>query len=249
MRCQPKLYGLVYNWLKITQHCLLCDEPSDTLLALCSGCETELPWLGEHCLICALPLSSLGTPAALICGECLQRPPAFDRVEAPWRYAFPLDALITRFKHQAKWPLGRLLGELLAEHLRNAFDEGLPRPDYLLPVPLACQRLRQRGFNQAAMLARWLGQGLHVPINEDWLQRIQDTPAQQQLNAAARHLNLRQAFALAPGAVVQGLHLALIDDVLTTGATAAALAGLLKNAGAARVDIYCLARTPKPGDC
>ncbi|HEY8331511.1 MAG TPA: double zinc ribbon domain-containing protein, partial [Pseudomonas sp.] len=136
---------MVYQWLKSRQPCLLCDLPADTPQPLCSDCERELPWLGPHCRVCALPLPADG----LVCAHCLRRAPSFQRVEAPWRYAFPLDALITRFKHQSAWPFGRLLGALLAEHLRHAYLEGLPRPDLLLPVPLARPRLRRRGFNQA----------------------------------------------------------------------------------------------------
>lgn len=244
MRCQLDRLRQVYNWLINEQNCLLCDEPTDAALAICSSCEAELPWLGGHCRVCALPLPTWG----LSCGACLQRPPSFQRVEAPWRYAFPIDSLINRFKHQAKWPLGRLLGDLLSQHLLHAFAEGLPQPDLLLPVPLADQRQRQRGFNQAGMLAQWLSGQLHVPQQSHWLQRLLDTPAQQQLDAATRKRNLRRAFALAPGSQVSGLHVALIDDVLTTGATAESLARLLLKAGAARVDVYCLARTPKPGD-
>ncbi|WP_172152741.1 ComF family protein [Pseudomonas tumuqii] len=244
MRCQPDEQLQVYNWLKIKQLCLLCDEPADSAHSLCVSCESELPWLGARCQVCALPLPHAG----LTCGGCLRRAPRFDRVEAPWRYAFPVDNLITRFKHQAKWPLGRLLGELLSHHLLHAFDEGLARPDLLLPVPLAERRQRQRGFNQAALLAQWLSEQLQLPLQHHWLQRVIDTPAQQQLDAATRKRNLRRAFALAPASAVSGLHLALVDDVLTTGATAESLARLLKQAGAARVDIYCLARTPKPGD-
>lgn len=244
MRCQPDERFQVYNWLKNKQPCLLCDEPSDSANSLCVSCESELPWLGARCQVCALPLPHAG----LTCGGCLKRPPRFDRVEAPWRYAFPVDSLITRFKHQAKWPLGRLLGELLSQHLLHSFAEGLARPDLLLPVPLAERRQRLRGFNQAALLAQWLGEQLHLPLQQHWLQRVIDTPAQQQLDAATRKRNLRRAFALAPKSQVSGLHLALVDDVLTTGATAESLARLLKQAGAARVDIYCLARTPKPGD-
>ena len=172
----------------------------------------------------------------------------FSRVEAPWRYAFPVDNLITRFKHQAQWPHGRLLAELLAEHLSHAYDEGLPRPQALLPVPLARKRQRRRGFNQAQMLADWLGASLHLPVQQDWLQRRVDTPAQQGLDAATRKRNLRQAFSLELQAKVAGAHLALVDDVLTTGATAGVLAHLLRRAGALRVDVYCLARTPRPGD-
>jgi len=244
MRCQPDSQHQVYNWLKSKQSCLLCDEAADAALAICTSCEAELPWLGGHCQVCALPLPSQG----LVCGACLKKPPSFSKVEVPWRYAFPIDSLITRFKHQAKWPLGRLLGELLSHHLQHAFDEGLPKPDLLLPVPLADKRQRQRGFNQAGLLAEWLSASLQLPQQAHWLQRVIDTPAQQQLDAATRKRNLRKAFALAPNSAVSGLHVALVDDVLTTGATAESLARLLKKAGAARVDVYCLARTPKPGD-
>lgn len=233
---------MVYNWLKSTQSCLLCDLPADTAQPLCGACQDELPWLGPHCAVCALPLPAAG----LVCAACLRRAPGFQRVEAPWRYAFPVDALITRFKHQSAWPLGRLLGALLAEHLQHAYLEGLPRPALLLPVPLARPRLRRRGFNQAALLARWLGEALDLAVREDLLLRPQDTAAQQQLDAAARRRNLRRAFAVADPAALAGRHVALVDDVLTTGATAGALARLLLKAGAARVDVYCLARTPAP---
>ena len=243
MRCQPHYERPVYIWLKNKHNCLLCDEPADAQIPICTACETDLPWLGDQCLTCALPLA-----AGLTCGGCLQEPPAFEQVAVPWIYGFPVDTLITRFKHNAKWPLGHLLADVLGEFLQHRFEEDLPRPDALLPVPLAPKRLRQRGFNQAAMLARWLGKSLDLPCEEHCLLRVQDTDAQQALNAKARKRNLRNAFALSPDAQVKGRHLALVDDVLTTGATAQALARLLMDAGAARVDVYCLARTPKPGD-
>ncbi|VVQ14627.1 hypothetical protein PS918_05749 [Pseudomonas fluorescens] len=243
MRCQPRYPGQVYIWLKNKQFCLLCNEAADGVTPLCTACETELPWLGDHCLTCALPLPAPG----LMCGQCLKHPPAFERVVAPWTYSFPIDSLITRFKHSANWPFGRLLGELLAQALQHRFEDDLPRPDSLVPVPLATRRLRERGFNQAAMVARWLSTRLDLPCDERLLLRTQDTGTQQALNANERRKNLRDAFALAPQTSVKGLHLALVDDVLTTGATAQALAHLLMDAGAARVDVYCLARTPKPG--
>ncbi|MBB6157758.1 ComF family protein [Pseudomonas sp. JAI115] len=213
-------------------------------MPICVACETDLPWLGDHCQTCALPLPGAG----LTCGGCLLEPPAFEQVVVPWRYDFPVDSLITRFKHNAKWPFGHLLADVAGQYLQHRFDEGLPRPDVLLPVPLAGKRLRQRGFNQAAMLGRWLSQQLDLPFEEQALRRIHDTSAQQDLDAKARKRNLRHAFAVAPDAEVKGRHFALIDDVLTTGATAQALARLLRDAGAARVDVYCLARTPKPGN-
>ena len=243
MRCQPRDKDQVYICLKNVQSCILCDEPAEAEMPICVACEAEMPWLGEHCQTCALPLPKAG----LTCDGCLLEPPAYEQVAVPWRYDFPVDSLITRFKHNAKWPFGHLLADVLSQYLQHRFDEDLPRPDALLPVPLAARRLRQRGFNQAAILARWLSKQLDLPCEENVVHRIQDTSAQQDLDAKARKRNLRNAFALTSDANVKGRHLALVDDVLTTGATAQALARLLMNAGAARVDVYCLARTPKPG--
>ncbi|MBW6212459.1 hypothetical protein KZ838_21910, partial [Pseudomonas aeruginosa] len=141
----------------------------------------------------------------------------------------------------------KMLGELLAEHLRQRYAEGLPRPARLLPVPLAPRRERRRGFNQAQQLAERLAGELDLRCDPHSLRRVLDTPAQQGLDATVRRRNLRHAFALAPASDVRGLHLALVDDVLTTGATTEHLSRLLRRAGAARVDVYCLARTPKPG--
>ncbi|MFJ4586813.1 ComF family protein [Pseudomonas moraviensis] len=243
MRCQPQYQGQVYICLKNVQTCLLCDEPVEAQMPMCEACEIELPWLGSHCQSCALPLAGDG----LTCGDCVLEPPAFEQVAVPWVYGFPVDSMITRFKHNAKWPFGHLLADVLGQYLQHRFDEDLLRPDVLLPVPLANKRLRQRGFNQAAMLARWLSVSLDLPCEEQVLRRVIDTDAQQDLDAKARKRNLRNAFALEAEAQVSGRHFALVDDVLTTGATAQALARILMNAGAARVDVYCLARTPKPG--
>ncbi|MCR4538821.1 ComF family protein [Pseudomonas sp. 18.1.10] len=244
MHCQPDHKHQVYIWLKNEQTCLICDEATHSRHCVCNVCETELPWLLAACESCALPLPMDG----LICGQCLKKPPAFKQVIAPWTYSFPIDSLISRFKHQARWPLGQMLARLLGQHLQHRFDTTeLPRPDCLLPVPMARKRLRERGFNQAHMLARWLSQDLDIAVDEHLLLRPHDTVAQQALDAKSRQRNLRTAFALAANADVTGRHFALVDDVLTTGATAHSLARLLIHAGARRVDVYCLARTPKPG--
>ncbi|KPY39509.1 ComF family protein [Pseudomonas syringae] len=240
MRCQPNRQYEVYIWLKNKQHCLLCDERSEVPMPVCVPCEAELPWLGGQCDCCALPLPLSG----MSCAQCCKRPPGFAQVIAPWLYDFPVDSLITRFKHN----MGRLLAELCGQFLQHRFEEDLPRPDYLIPVPLANKRLRQRGYNQAAMLAGWLGKQLQLPVDEHHVLRSRETAAQQGLDAKARKRNLRDAFTLVDPDWVQGKHLALVDDVLTTGSTAEVIARLLNKAGARRVDVYCLARTPKPGD-
>jgi ComF family protein len=243
MNCQPWLKALVYKCININHHCLLCSEPAEQHYPLCVACEQELPWLDEQCLRCALPLPMAG----LTCAQCSRRPPAFDQVVAPWHYGFPLDTLISRFKHNSQWPLGRLMAEMLSLNIAHRFQEGLSRPDLLLPVPLARRRLRERGFNQAGMLGRWLSKALAIECDERLLLRTRETPAQQHLDARARRRNLRRAFALANEASLKGKHVAVIDDVLTTGATAQAIAQLLCQAGARKIDVYCLARTAKPG--
>ncbi len=242
MNCQLKLKKLVYNWSLVNQICALCGATALQPYALCEPCEQQLPWLDDdHCSRCALPLAMAG----MECGQCNRRPPAFERVLAPWHFTFPVDTLISRFKHNRQWPLGRLMAEIAGHALSHHYAEGLPRPDVLLAVPLTRRRLRERGFNQAAMLARWWSRQLAVPFFEHLLVRTRHTTAQQHLSAKARWRNLRQAFAVCGG--LHGQHVALVDDVLTTGATAQAVAQVLRKAGAARVDVYCLARTPKPG--
>lgn len=242
MHCQPHKKPLVYICTNNNQSCLLCDEPAEQPHPICGACESELPWLDERCRICALPLPMHG----LLCGQCSRRRPAFRQVEAPWHYGFPVDALITRFKHQRQWPLGRLMAQMLGNWLIHRFEEALPRPSLLLPVPMATKRLRKRGYNQAQMLAEWIGDHLGIACDSELLVRSRDTPAQQDLSARARRRNLNGAFTINDTAVVKGRHVALVDDVLTTGTTAQTLARLLRQAGAVRVDVYCLARTPKP---
>ena len=241
MNCQPYWKTLVYKCSFINQSCLLCDEPAEQAYPLCIACEQELPWLGDHCLRCALPLPMAG----LTCAQCCRHLPAFEQVFALWQFGFPVDTLVSRFKHNRQWPLGRLMAELLGLGLRHRFAEGLARPDLLLPVPLARRRLRERGFNQAGMLGRWLSSQLGLVCDERLLVRMRETPAQQQLDAKARQRNLRQAFAVTGD--LTGKHVAIVDDVVTTSATVQTIAEVLRKAGAQRVDVYCLARTPKPG--
>jgi len=241
MNCQPHWKRLVYKCSIINQICLLCDERAGQAYPLCVACEQALPWLDDQCLRCALPMPMSG----LTCAQCSRRAPAFEQVVALWHFGFPVDTLISRFKHKRQWPLGRLMAELLGHGLLHRFAEGVARPDLLLPVPLARRRQRERGFNQAGMLARWLSAQLGLRCDERLLTRTRETPAQQQLDARARRRNLRQAFAFT--GELTGQHVAIVDDVLTTGATAHTIAQVLRKAGARRVDVYCLARTPKPG--
>lgn len=242
MSCQPNLLTKVYHWLKSKQNCLLCDEPSLRLLALCEACESDLPWLGWHCSQCALPMPDQQS----LCADCTHNPPVFDQVITPLQFTFPVDSLISRFKYRQHWPYGQLLSILLAQHLRFYFDEGGKRPDLMLAVPLAKRRQRQRGYNQAQMICDWLSKSLQLDNPQQLLLRSRETISQQGLSAKARRDNLHNAFTLSQPERVKGQHIALVDDVLTTGTTCSTISALLLQQGATRVDVYCLARTGKP---
>ena len=225
-------------WRKLGQslfapRCLLCSEPGQSGQDLCAACRHALPWNRNACLRCAIPLPQPGE-----CGHCQQRPPPLEETHAAFVYGFPLDRLVPRLKFHHDLAAGRLLSELMAE----AFA-GLPKPQALVPVPLHVTRLRQRGYDQALELARPLAQALAIPLRADALQRKRATAAQSELHADARQRNLRNAFALPPGHALPQ-HVALVDDVMTTGATVQAAARTLRRAGVLRVDAWVCARVP-----
>ena len=223
------------RWL-LPLRCLLCGAPGCNGIDLCAGCATELPRNPSCCARCALPLAK---PAAL-CGECQRRPPPWDAAWAPFRYAWPLDRLESRYKFGRDLAAGRVLSTLW-----QAEPRAVALPDLIVPVPLHRGRLRQRGYNQALELAMPLAKALDVPMRHDLLQRQRATPAQTELDAVSRRRNVRGAFSIRPDVTIPG-HVAILDDVMTTGATAAECARVLKRAGVTRVDIWSLARAPSP---
>lgn len=218
-------------------HCLLCGQRSDLCRDLCAACAADLVRNRVCCPRCALPLQM---PAPL-CGECLQREPPFVATSAPFIYGQPLDLLMTRFKFGRSLAAGRVLSGLWIGALREVSPI---KPMLLIPVPLHASRLRDRGYNQALELARPLARALAIPLRHDALLRIRATPAQANLNAKARRRNLRGAFSIVNNAALPE-HVAVIDDVMTTGATLRECARVLKRAGVARVDVWALARAPR----
>jgi ComF family protein len=180
------------------------------------------------------------------CGDCTGQASAFQRCITGSDYAEPWDRLIAGFKFHHKTELAAPLCELVRRGVAATADDGSSQPTLLLPVPLSRERLRERGYNQAWELARRLGRRLGVPARADVLQRSRDTPHQIGMSRVEREHNLRDAFWIEPArrARLQGAHVALIDDVLTTGATAHAAALSLTRAGAARVDVWVATRTP-----
>jgi ComF family protein len=181
----------------------------------------------------------LPSPAAL-CGACQRKPPPWDAAWAPFRYGWPLDRLEARYKFGRELAAGRTLAALW-----RRVPPPVARPALILPVPLHRARLRQRGYNQALELAKPLARVMGVPLRHDVLQRSRRTEAQTELDAVGRRRNVRGAFALRPG-LAPPAHVAILDDVMTTGATLAECARLLKRMGVPRVDVWALARAPSP---
>jgi ComF family protein len=182
------------------------------------------------------------TPVAA-CGHCLKKPPLLDRVHAAFRYGFPVDRLLPRFKFHHDLAAGRELAEAMYKSLASALAQDVERPDALIAVPLHPRRLRERGYNQALELARPLAKTFAIPLLHDGLRRIRDIAPQSGLGALARRRNPRGAFAVGRDALPS--HVALIDDVMTTGATLHECTRVLRTAGVHRVDAWVAARVPR----
>jgi ComF family protein len=220
--------ALILNSCALPQQCLLCAGSSRR--ALCDACYAQLPWLPQaHCPQCALP-----TINGTLCGGCLQHPPRFDRVIAACVYAYPLAELIRSYKYQGMLALAPLLAQKLATKTDDAAD-------LLVPLPLSKERLRERGFNQALEIARAVNRATGVRLAPSICRRVRDSTPQAALPWNERRKNIRGAFAC--DADLTGKRVAVIDDVLTTGATLDEIAKTLKRAGAVEVQGWVVART------
>jgi len=224
--------NIIQNWL-YPPTCLLCGDPGAEGIDLCPDCLRSLPYNTVACPRCAIPIES---PTPEICGSCQKKPPVFDSAFALFRYEEPVRHLIHSLKFGARYPCGRLLGVLMAEKLA-ALKE---KPCAVIPVPLHPSRYRQRGFNQAIEIARTVSRRLDIPLDLHSCYRIRATIAQAELPAKQRCKNLRNAFEVETP--IEHRHVAILDDVITTGATAKALAGALRRAGVTRVDVWACAR-------
>lgn len=231
----PWLQEWMYHLLPGT--CLLCGMKTHRRLDLCHFCESDLPWIRHACIRCALPLPTHQS----ICGECQTKSPAWHHLMCPFSYSPPVDYLIHQLKYRHNLVAGQVMGSLLAMHVKLQYGSKSPLPEFIIPVPLHRNRLKERGYNQALELANHISDLLLVPLDTRVCRRIRDTSAQQSLMRSDRKTNIKGAFSLDKN--VSGCHIALVDDVVTTGSTINEISQLLMEAGTRTIDVFCVART------
>lgn len=231
---------MVYEWPRIIQNlvfpptCLLCGDPGLGDRDICRACAAALPYLDSACPVCALPLPAAAPQQP--CGACQQRRPPFNRMLAVFRYEEPARHLIQGLKFNARYAHARLLGALMADHVGRLTEP----PEAIIPVPLHPSRYRERGFNQALEIARAVSGHTGIPVDHAACRRVLRTAAQTGLPARERRRNIRKAFAVVTPLPYR--HVALLDDVVTTGATAGELATALRRAGAECIEVWACAR-------
>jgi len=216
----------------LPQHCSLCRVPCTDLL--CEHCQDQLPFLNHCCRVCALPLGAPG-----ICAECLQSPPEFKRALCALRYETLAAQLILQFKDRQQLQFGTFMTQLLAHTLAQ---QDAPQVDAITAVPQHWRRSLQRGFNPAHYIAQQLSSHFKLPYSPLFV-RAQHSPAQKSLDRKTRLKNLKGVFQLRKDKVPQ--RVAIVDDVITTGATVRTLAQALRAAGVEEVQVWALARTAK----
>jgi ComF family protein len=218
------------------QDCTLCGGPVGARRErlLCMACDLSLPAHPAD----ACPQCGIATPGALVCGDCLSNPPAFDAALTVFTYRFPLNQLIQSFKYASNLALADFFAQKLVSCVREQ-----PLPHTLVAMPLARKRLTERGFNQALLIADNAAQRLCLPIERTALVRVRETLPQSGLPWKERRANVKGAFACATD--LKGRHIALVDDVMTTGATLNEAAKVLKMQGAAKVTAWVIARAEK----
>lgn len=227
---------LVNRCIKYIQTCALCGARDSHHHGLCEACHADLPWLVHSCSRCALPLPRHHED---LCHSCREHSPPFDHVLAAFTYAFPITELIPSIKYRRQPAHLGWLGAVFADFIRERHQGHWP--EALVPVPMHPFNQIKRGYNQAELLAQQLSKKLAIPVNHG-LHKHRRTPQQMSLSLDARRHNLGNAF---DARAAMPAHIALVDDVMTTGTTAVTLTELLLDHGCSQVDIWVLARTPE----
>ncbi|RED47651.1 ComF family protein [Aestuariispira insulae] len=238
-----KLIGQAVN-LILPHRCIACEEILSDKNALCTNCWNQMTFIGAPlCHCCGYPFE-IGEAGDNLCNSCLDRRPTFDQARAAVLYDDTSRRIILAYKHGDRTDLAPSLAQWLLRPLQSLDTP----PDLVAPVPLHRWRLLQRRFNQSALLARPLSQLTGLPLEQRLVRRHRATPSQGHLTPGQRRRNVARAFSIPTRAQqkIQGKHILLVDDVLTTGATAEEIANALKQAGAARVSLIALARALRP---
>jgi len=213
------------------QPCVLCGSMNREGI-WCAACDADLPYHTEpHCPVCALPTST-----GEVCGHCLSKPPLFTGTITAFRYAFPVDKLIQAMKYGEQLAIA----EAFAKKLARRIDKTL-LPDYVIPMPLHSAKLRQRGFNQSLLIADAIRKELDLKLLPNSCHRVRDTPSQSSLPWKERSRNVRNVFQCKLD--LTGKHVAIVDDVMTSGASLNALAAALQKVGSIQISAWSVART------
>jgi ComF family protein len=226
----------VFNTL-LPPHCVLCTRPvTHKIQNICLGCEQDLPILPDSCVKCAQSVSG----GVKLCGACLSQPPPFDFTYALFPYQPPITFLITGLKFKHKLAYAKALGELMASQISGRWYVGKTLPDVIIPMPLHPLRLRERGFNQALEIVRPVSRKLGIPVDFLGTVREKHTERQSGLLAKERKVNVAGAFKVIGD--YKGKHVAVMDDVMTTGETMGAFCRELKAQEPGQIDVWCCAR-------
>jgi len=230
-------------WRLLPVDCLLCGRSGRYRDNLCPDCSAALPAMVDPCPGCGLLVQA--RPAGSLCGRCLVTARQFDFCRGPFHYRPPVSNLITGLKFHARLDHGLALSALLAETIWDFYGDGV-RPQLIVPVPLHRRRQCQRGFNQAQEIARVVARRCAIPV-ADCVERVRNTaPQTEQPSLAARRSNLGRAFRVhKPRRLENVTHIILIDDVVTSMATANALGRCLRAQGIRRIDVWCVARASR----
>ncbi len=240
--CQPpqsesglpdaRMQRILQQWLchLMPARCVLCRQPAGRHISLCRECESSLKTNPTNCESCARPLQKSG-----LCGECQKNPPYYDKTLAPLLYKDAVRNLLIELKFHEKLLNAKILAEVFTRLTNNDCH-----PDLMIPVPLHSGRLRERGYNQSLEIAREITAIHKIPFARKGCERRINTARQSELPMQQRKANVRGAFQSCRR--FDNLHIAIIDDVMTTGNTVNELSKVLKKSGARRVDVWVIAR-------